>query len=85
MDRRKKKGNRLSKVILIKIKEQNRAWQKYQNFRSAKNYENYRMLRSGVNSMIRNDNTRKLTLRYVPCIFSCYTSSKYVARSSAVS
>ena len=51
-DNRKKKGKWLSKVTLKRMKERNTAWKKYRQFKSGKNFEEYRSLRNEVTTMI---------------------------------
>jgi len=65
MDRSKKKGKWLAKVTLKNLKERNKAWTKYQQFKSAKNCENYGKIRNEVNSMIKNDENSNRKLHFV--------------------
>jgi Reverse transcriptase (RNA-dependent DNA polymerase)/Endonuclease-reverse transcriptase len=64
-DNRKKNGKWLSKVTLKRMKERNTAWKKYRQFKSGKNFEEYRSLRNEVTTKIRNDedHNRKLLLQ----------------------
>jgi len=54
-DKRKKEGRWLSKETIKRMKERKKAWTKYQQFKSGRNYEEYKKVRNEVNSMIRND------------------------------
>jgi hypothetical protein len=54
----KKNGRWISNLTLRKIKDRDKAWKRYSNYRSSLNYGKYKSLRNIVTSMIRQDKAR---------------------------
>ena len=83
----KRVRNRLSNHVQRKIRERGRAWQKYRQYQSGRNFAKYKQLRNEVNRTIRKeeDQKRKRILagfKNNPKRFHGYTRSKQTVKDN---